>query len=159
MASSLPACESCGYVLPKSNFNIPCPNCGAARRMTEAPARVENQVKLRFRQRWPGFLGWLADAINRLQWTWRRIFSRDILVFDLSSSSRSHAQTSRVNRVPARPEKTPLVENPGEIFVFQLSSGDFLEHTPSGHNGSNGGNGNGKANGKTEVFGTGLPRF
>ena len=85
MNSSIPKCSECGHVVPKA-IQIPCPNCGA--RVSDLPPRpkprADTRVRLRFRQRWPGFLGWMADMINRLQWEYRRFFSREILILDLS---------------------------------------------------------------------------
>lgn len=120
--------------------------------MPEAPpARAGNRLKLRFSQRWPGFLGWMADCINRVHWTLRRIFSRDILIFDLSSSAPADGHDSREPRAPARPENPALAKNTGEILVFRLSASDFhLQHAASGHNGSRNGNGKGKANGEAD---------
>jgi hypothetical protein len=99
MTSSLPICVSCGYVLPKSNLQIPCPNCGTQPRLVQAPAHPKKPLRLSFRQRWPGFLGWVADSINRIQWSLRRIFSRETLIFDLSRAGRT-ARTQRPKDAP-----------------------------------------------------------
>jgi hypothetical protein len=149
MTSSLPTCVSCGYVLPKSNLKIPCPNCGTQPRMVQATAHPKKPLKLSFRQRWPGFLGWVADSINRVQWSLRRIFSREILIFDLSRPGRT--------TTPQRPKEAPVLHfvetqvHPGlgdtEEIVLRPCPTDFTILTSaSGHNG------NGSANGEQKPF-------
>jgi hypothetical protein len=141
MTSSLPTCASCGYVLPKSNFQLSCPNCGTVPRPVPPPVHPKKPLKLTFRQRWPGFLGWVADGINRLQWSLRRLFSREILIFDLSRSVRPAAH--RPERAPVLPLlETPvaILENHEEILLRPCPTDFSLLHSTSGHNG----NGNGE---------------
>ena len=131
MNSSIPICSECGHVLLKTNFQIPCPNCGA--RVPDIPSlpkpRADTRVKLGFRQRWPGFLGWMADTINRLQWAYRRLFSREILVLDLSGPQNGN-QVHRVGKPRAfAPTWTVVPSETSKMEPKRLAGGPVPVYT------------------------------